>query len=167
MSSADVSDKIGVWCNWQHYRFWSCLSWFESGYPNKIRAAYSFRMSGPDCLSLFSCWYSFFRQPVFFAGRQTKISARQKCPEVKHRASAMLRNDYLRSRTNLFRLSSNLLRLIFNKHRVRERLHVSKPKKDGGRRIIITLPFYDRIVLRAIATCLPKKLNPPLQRLVI
>ena len=26
--------KFGVWCNWQHYRFWSCLSWFESGYPN-------------------------------------------------------------------------------------------------------------------------------------
>ena len=25
---------FGVWCNWQHYRFWSCLSWFESGYPN-------------------------------------------------------------------------------------------------------------------------------------
>ncbi len=27
---------FGVWCNWQHYRFWSCLSWFESGYPNKF-----------------------------------------------------------------------------------------------------------------------------------
>lgn len=28
---------FGVWCNWQHYRFWSCLSWFESGYPNQKR----------------------------------------------------------------------------------------------------------------------------------
>ena len=27
--------NIGIWCNWQHYRFWSCHSWFESEYPNR------------------------------------------------------------------------------------------------------------------------------------
>lgn len=26
--------EIGIWCNWQHNRFWSCYSWFESEYPN-------------------------------------------------------------------------------------------------------------------------------------
>ena len=29
---------LGVWCNWQHNRFWSCFFWFESGYPNKTAA---------------------------------------------------------------------------------------------------------------------------------
>ena len=26
---------FGIWCNWQHNRFWSCYSWFEPGYPNQ------------------------------------------------------------------------------------------------------------------------------------
>ena len=29
------ANVIGIWCNWQHNRFWSCYFGFESRYPNK------------------------------------------------------------------------------------------------------------------------------------
>ena len=34
-----LQKEIGIWCNWQHNRFWSCYLWFESIYPNTVKAS--------------------------------------------------------------------------------------------------------------------------------
>ena len=41
---------IGIWCNWQHYRFWSCHSWFESEYPNANNEPRKFFAFGVRCI---------------------------------------------------------------------------------------------------------------------
>ena len=43
---------IGIWCNWQHNRFWSCYSRFEPWYPNNVRA-----FASGACINIFCLGY--------------------------------------------------------------------------------------------------------------
>ena len=65
--------KSGVWCNWQHNRFWSCFFWFESGYPNKDFRNDKLRQVVADFL--FSTAFKFFTLvfPVMQEGLFEKI----------------------------------------------------------------------------------------------
>lgn len=58
------------------------------------------------------------------------------------------------------RLSILTKRLNREDYQFSEWIPSSQPKKDGGQRIIIIPPFYDRIVLRALASYMSKQLNP-------
>lgn len=49
--------------------------------------------------------------------------------------------------------------LVKEDYKFSEWLPTSKPKKDGGHRIIVIPPFYDRVVLRALASLLSKALK--------
>ena len=87
--------------------------------------------------------------------------------EIKQAFKAILSksNSRHRSQNNLSnydrkRLNILVKRLNNEDYQFSEWKPSSQPKKDGGQRIIIIPPFYDRIVLRTLASYISKRLKP-------
>ena len=88
-------NRIGIWCNWQHNRFWSCYSRFEPWYPNsqrtKIRDAWIFVLFFIPCSSFIHFFPFPFSVPslIFFSSIPSFFCSTSSYPQRLHTFAAI------------------------------------------------------------------------------